>query len=105
MTGSLEGRPSAGPVRSPDATESCTSALAGNVKQNLAPRGGLSAAQGPPVRFNNGAADPQSHIRAVSLGGKERIERSCPPAALEVPRGYRGPRSAVDHPRRVATGR
>src|ERR1700682_1499338 len=26
------------------------------------------------VRFNNGAADPQSHARAVSLGGKERIK-------------------------------
>jgi hypothetical protein len=34
------------------------------------PTSGLGAIQ----LFNNGAADPQSHTRAVSLGGKERIE-------------------------------
>src|SRR6267143_111938 len=34
----------------------------------------VGSPQAAAVRFNNGAADPQSHARAVSLGGKERIE-------------------------------
>jgi hypothetical protein len=34
----------------------------------------VGSPQAAAVRFNNGAADPQPHARAVSLGGKERIE-------------------------------
>jgi hypothetical protein len=34
----------------------------------------VGSPQAGTVRFNNGAADPQPHARAVSLGGKERIK-------------------------------
>jgi hypothetical protein len=34
----------------------------------------IDSPQTASMRFNNGAADPQSHTRAVSLGGKERIK-------------------------------
>jgi hypothetical protein len=34
----------------------------------------VGSPQAAAVRFNNGAADPQSHARAVSLGGKERCK-------------------------------
>ena len=46
--GGLAGRPSASPVRFSDATETRVSSLVGNVKENLAPRGGLSAAHNRP---------------------------------------------------------
>src|ERR1035438_1386184 len=42
--------------------------------QSCAARRIVGSPQAAAVRFNNGAADPQSHARAVSLGGKERIK-------------------------------
>src|SRR5258706_8347792 len=39
--------------------------------KGCAPPGVAGGPQAAAVRFNNGAADPQSHARAVSLGGKE----------------------------------
>ena len=34
----------------------------------------VGSPQAAPMRLNDGPADPQSHARAVSLGGKERIK-------------------------------
>ena len=34
----------------------------------------VGSPQSATVRFNNGAADPQAHARAVRLGAKERIK-------------------------------
>ena len=42
--------------------------------KRCAARGIADSPQAASVRFNNGAADPESHARAVGLGGKERIK-------------------------------
>ena len=57
--------------------------------KSCAARRVVGSPQPTPVRFNNGAADPQSHARAVSLGGKERIKDLVRLLRWQGPRRYR----------------
>src|SRR5271155_5859699 len=74
-TGLLTGGPSAGSAWSAGTTESRFSPLAGNVKQNLAPHGGLSAAHKRPPCDSTipvepaAVRDPETVPKLFSFGG------------------------------------